>query len=97
MLNEKTDVFCIYRNSKTGKEEVCILKSKAIKCLMKDGMTEDEAEEYYGFNIEGAMGSGQYSCIDDTVDPDVILRLAENKEIYDPSMHDNEERVHPCG
>jgi hypothetical protein len=42
-----------------GKEPVvCYDRDKVIEILMQDGMDEEEAEEFFSFNIEGAyMGA----------------------------------------
>lgn len=38
-----------------GKEPVvCYDRAKVIEILMRDGMDEEEAEEFFSFNIEGA-------------------------------------------
>jgi hypothetical protein len=38
-----------------GKEPVvCYDREKVIEILMEDGMDEEEAEEFFSFNIEGA-------------------------------------------
>lgn len=86
---DRDDVFCVYRNSKTGKSEVCILKSKAMASFMEcDKMTYEEAEEFFNFNVAGAMGKGQYSIIDDSMDLEYLRELIDTKEVYDPAEHD---------
>ena len=80
------DVFGLFTNARTGKEEVVIVKSKARKhCIEVDGMTEEEFEEHWGYNIAGSKGSGQYSVIDD-MDPLEVLQeyIEENTEVLDP-------------
>jgi hypothetical protein len=39
---------------------VCYSKSKVLSRLMQDGMTEDEAEEFWSFNQIGAWVGGEY-------------------------------------
>jgi hypothetical protein len=40
--------------SKFNDRFVVYSKEKVIESLIKDGMSEEEAEEYFGFNIAGA-------------------------------------------
>lgn len=51
-------------------------------------MSFEEALEYYDFNIEGAMGRGQYFCIDDTLTNETIEDMIKENEVYDPPTHD---------
>ena len=66
--------------------EVVIVKSKAIAKMLADGMSEEEAEEHWEYNIAGSYGSGSYSCVDDMVDQEILAEILENEEgeICDP-------------
>ena len=71
------DVFGIYSDAETSEDEVVIIKSKAMKlCIERDGMTEEEFEEHWDYNIAGSKGKGSYSVVDDT------LTLEEINEIF---------------
>ena len=83
-MNE--DVFGILSNAQTLKDEVVIIKSKARKhCVEVDGMTHEDFEEHWSFNIAGAKGKGQYSVVDDEIDSDSLTEIIdEDEEIINP-------------
>lgn len=58
-----------------GKEPVvCYDRAKVIEILMRDGMDEEEAEELFAFNIEGAY-VGEATPMFITVSADLIKGL----------------------
>lgn len=75
------DVFGILSNAITCKDELVILKSKAMKhCMEIDGMTYEEFQEHWSFNIEGSKGKYSYSVVDDTLSIDDIQEILDNDE-----------------
>jgi len=81
-------VFAVLNSARRQDGEVVILKSKAIAQYLKDGMSDEEAEEMWSYNAEGAKGAFQYSTVDDTMEDDQILDLIEEGEILDPPKMD---------
>ena len=79
-LNKNDDVFGVIFHADRMVSEMVILKSKAIAKLMDDGMDEEEALEYYDYNISGAYGDCSYSCVDDTMSSDEITEMLDNDE-----------------
>lgn len=81
------DVFGLIRHADTCKTEIVILKSKAITQMMEvDGMSYEEADEYYEYNIAGALGEHSYSCVDDTITEDMLSEMLDedDNEIINP-------------
>lgn len=74
------DVFGILSNAITCKDEVVILKSKARKVCLSDGMSDEEFEEHWGYNIAGSKGSGSYSVVDDEIELDMLTELLEEDD-----------------
>jgi hypothetical protein len=59
--------------------EVVIVKSKAIEQMKsEDGMSEEDAQEHWDYNIAGSLGASSYSCVDDTLCPDQLDEILEN-------------------
>ena len=82
-MNE--DIFGVIRHADNCQDEIVILKSKAMAHLIEvDGMDYDEANEYYEYNIAGALGDRSYSCVDDTLLPDIIEEIIDEGEIINP-------------
>lgn len=68
MKKEYDDVFGIHTDAITGKDSIVILKSKAyISCTEIDGMTDEQFEEHWNYNIAGSKGESSYSVVDDTL------------------------------
>jgi len=82
----KDDVFGILSNAETCKEEVVILKSKARKiCVENDGMSDEEFEEHWSYNIEGSKGKYSYSVVNDEIELEYLEELLdENDDIINP-------------
>ena len=90
------DVFGIYKDAMTGLESVVIVKSKAIRHMIEhDGMTEEDAEGNWDYNIAGSLGRYQYSVIDDMVDSEIIADLVDEGGIYDPRYPEKHEDYVP--
>ena len=85
-MKKGDDVFGLISHAESMKDEVVILKSKARKqCTEKDGMSHEEFEEHWGYNIAGAKGSYSYSTVDDEIDVDRLSEiLDEDEEIINP-------------
>ena len=84
------DVFGIITHAESGKQEIVILKSKAMElCMKRDGMSLEEFEEHWDYNIEGAKGRYSYSVVDDTLTSEMIADYIDNDE-------DNEIINPPC-
>lgn len=78
---EDNDVFGVLSNAKDGSREIVILKSKAKdQCMYGDGMTEEEFEEHWSYNIEGSKGKYSYSVVDDTLYQDMLEEMIDNDE-----------------
>lgn len=85
------DVFGLIFHADAMASEVVIIKSKAINQLIADGMDEEEALEYYDYNIAGAYGSCSYSCVDDTISVDDLEdMLRDDDTISDPPINARE-------
>lgn len=78
--SKQDDVFGLITHADNMKTEVVILKSKAIANMIKDGMDEEEAQEYWDFNITGSYGNGSYSCVDDTLELSEIVDILDNDD-----------------
>lgn len=78
----EADVYGLITHADSVKSEVVILKSKAIRNCINDGMSEEDAEEFYDYNIAGAYGDGSYSCVDDDLDPETLQSMVDE----DPSI-----------
>jgi len=75
------DVFGIITHAESCKDELVILKSKAMKvCMERDGMTYEEFQEHWDYNIAGAKGSHSYSVVDDTLESDELQDILDNDE-----------------
>ena len=81
MRTNDADVFGIIRHATTCKEELVIMKSKAMKhCMEVDGMSWEEFQEHWDYNIAGSLGKHSYSTVDDTLMPDELQELLDNDE-----------------
>jgi len=56
-----------------GKPIAIYHRDKCIKLLMRQGMTEDEAEEFFGFNVEGCYSGEQTPAYLDWILEPVLL------------------------
>lgn len=84
-IGENDDVFGVIFHADRMESELVILKSKAIANFIADGMSEEEAYEYYEYNVSGAYGDSSYSCVDDTLDLESITEmLDDDDEIVNP-------------
>ena len=60
MTADGFDPAFIWYIQRCGEEPIAIYDTeKCIACLTKDGMTRDEAGEYFSFNVIGAWVGGQ--------------------------------------
>jgi hypothetical protein len=84
--NEGDDVFGIISHARTCEDEVVILKSKArTLCMERDGMSYDEFEEHWDYNIAGSKGQGSYSVVDDEISHEMLGEMIEeDPDIFDP-------------
>lgn len=78
--SRQDDVFGLITHAEGIQTELVILKSKAIANCIKDGMSEEEAEEFWDYNIAGSYGSSSYSCVDDTISSEEIIDLLDNDD-----------------
>jgi len=75
------DVFGILTNAQTGKDELVILKSKAMKsCMELDGMSYEDFLEHWDYNIAGSKGKYSYSVVDDTLESWELQEILDNDE-----------------
>jgi hypothetical protein len=79
------DVFGIHTDSITLKSSAVIIKSKAIsKMIGQDGMTPEEAEEFWDYNVAGSYGRFQFSVVDDMIERESIEDQVKSGELFDP-------------
>ena len=73
-MNENTpDIFGIMRRNHDGQDEIVILKSRArMHCVGVDGMTHEEFEEHWDYNIAGSLGLTEYCTVDDEIEIETI-------------------------
>jgi len=84
-VSDGDDVFGVLTSAIDSTKEIVILKSRAIKQFINDGMTVDEANEYYYYNVEGCKGSQAYSVVDDELSSEEIKEyLEEDESLIDP-------------
>ena len=98
----KEDVYGIISHARLMKDEVVIIKSKARKhCTEVDGMSNEEFDEHWDFNIAGSKGMFQYSVVDDEFDREMLDELIDNdeaREIINPrAMTDAEAEAEAKG
>lgn len=75
-----TKCFALLIDADTGEEKPVILKSRALKHFIEvDGMSAEDALEFWDFNTEGSKGSDSYSVVDDTLDNDEIAERLANE------------------
>jgi len=80
MIEGIADIFGLMRRNRDGREEIVIVKSKArIHYVDIDGMSHEEFEEHWDYNIAGSLGLSEYSTIDDEIDS-YILNEIESEE-----------------
>lgn len=92
MSTDTPDIFGLMRRNRDGQDEIVILKSKSRIYHVDCGMTHEEFEEHWDYNIAGALGLSQYSTIDDEIEIETINEMMNEDEhgIIDP-MGDNSE------
>ena len=79
-ISNNDDVFGMIFHADRMESELVILKSKAIASLIADGMSEDEAYEFYDYNVSGAYGDCSYSCVDDTLTQEEIAEMLDGED-----------------
>ena len=80
-MKQGDDVFGVISNAMTMKDEVVIIKSKARKlCVERDGMSDEDFEEHWDYNIAGAKGQGQYSVVDDEIPIEVLEEMLDSDD-----------------
>lgn len=86
--DEGNDVYGIHRDAVTLESTVVIIKSKALKALVDGGMSDEEADEFFEYNVAGSLGEGQYSVVDDTIEVGLLQEMLEDPEceVVDPMM-----------
>jgi len=81
MEKETDDVYGILDNAISCEQEIVILKSKARKvCCERDGMSAEEFEEHWSYNIAGSKGKYSYSVVDDEVSIEILDEMLESDE-----------------
>jgi len=86
-MTDAPDVFVLMRRNRDGQEEVVILKSRARRhCVDIDGMTDEEFEEHWDYNIAGSLGLTEYCTVDDEMDQEIMQEMMDEDEhgIIDP-------------
>ena len=93
-MNENiSNVFGLMRRNRDGQEEIVIVKSKARKhCVDIDGMSHEEFEEHWDYNIAGSLGLSEYCTIDDEIDAYILGEIIseEGHGIIDPRGDNSE-------
>ena len=82
------NIYGLMEDARTGKRQVVIIKSLArSRCVNEDGMTDEQFEEHWDYNIAGSKGVGQYSVVDDEVTDEQYHELFLEENDIEPIFY----------